>query len=50
MDIKIAESAYNHGFTDESIYFCLFNSRADEMAGPTSSLKAQANQGFVTES
>ena len=50
MDIKIAESAYKHGFTDESIYFCLFNSRADEMAGPTSSLKAQANQGFVTES
>jgi hypothetical protein len=41
MDIKIVESAYKHGFTDESIYFCLFNSRADEMAGLTPSLKAQ---------
>ena len=46
MDIKIVESAYKHGFTDESIYFCLFNSRADEIAGPTSSIKPQQTESW----
>jgi hypothetical protein len=46
MDIKIVESAYKHGFTDESIYSCLFNSGADEMAGPTSSLKPQQTESW----
>jgi hypothetical protein len=46
MDIKIVESAYKHGFTDESIYFCLFNNRADEMAGPTSSPNPQQTESW----
>ncbi|MDR0730958.1 MAG: hypothetical protein LBF63_04760 [Treponema sp.] len=31
MEIVILGSAYKHGITDESIYSCLFNCRADIM-------------------
>jgi hypothetical protein len=46
VEIIVLDSAYKHGFTDESIYSCLFNSRADEMAGPTSSLKPQQTESW----
>jgi hypothetical protein len=31
MEIVILSSAYKHGITDESIYSCLFNCKADVM-------------------
>ncbi|MDR2739412.1 MAG: hypothetical protein LBB68_06240 [Treponema sp.] len=31
MEIAILGSAYKHGITDESIYSCLFNGKADVM-------------------